>query len=197
MGVSALYVDVVLLLQEELHLLYEFRFVKREDILTYMPDLKRYANYLCKNPDDAQDLMQNTFEKSWVKFNRFTRSVNLKSWLLKIMYNSFIDGIRSKKFGEDNHQEYLESYINQEYEINHLMDLDKAIAMLEPELKSVLVLATIEGYDYKTIAKTMSIPTGTVMSRLHHARSLLRQVFEVNKKKYKYTNIVEMKYEQK
>ncbi len=62
-------------------------FVKREDILTYMPDLKRYANYLCKNPDDAQDLVQNTFEKSWVKFNRFTRSVNLKSWLLKIMYN--------------------------------------------------------------------------------------------------------------
>ena len=172
-------------------------FVKREDILTYMPDLKRYANYLCKNPEDAQDLVQNTFEKSWVKFNRFTRSVNLKSWLLKIMYNSFIDGIRSKKFGEDNHQEYIDAYINQEYEINHLMDLNKAIAMLEPELKSVLVLATIEGYDYKTIAKTMSIPTGTVMSRLHRARSLLRQILEVSKVKKTKTNIIEMKHEKK
>ena len=77
------------------------------------------------------------------------------------------------------------------------MDLNKAIAMLEPELKSVLVLATIEGYDYKTIAKTMSIPTGTVMSRLHRARSLLRQILEVSKKTHKHTNIVEMKHEQK
>ncbi len=172
-------------------------FVKREDILTYMPDLKRYANYLCQNFDDAEDLVQNTFEKSWVKFNRFTRATNLKSWLLKVMYNSFIDGIRSKKFGEDNHQAYVDSYIAQEQEINHLMDLDKAIKMLEPELKSVLVLATIEGYDYKTIAKTMSIPTGTVMSRLHRSRSLLRQILEVSKKKPKQTNIVEMKHEQK
>ena len=174
-------------------------FVKREDILTYMPDLKRYAGYLCQNKEDAQDLVQITFEKSWVKFHRFTLANNLKSWLLKIMYNSFIDSIRSKRFGTDNHQEYIDAYINQSHEISQLMDLDKAIELLDPELKSVLVLATIEGYDYKTIAKTMSIPTGTVMSRLHRARSLLRQLLEVNKKKQKTrskTNLVEIKNEQ-
>ncbi len=171
-------------------------FVKREDILTYMPDLKRYASYLCRNNEDAQDLVQSTFEKSWVKFNRFTRGVNLKSWLLKIMYNSFIDGTRSKKFGDSNHEQYIESYIEQNHEINQLMDLDSAIKGLEPELKSVLVLATIEGYDYKTIAKTMSIPTGTVMSRLHRARSLLRKTLDMQQQP-KQSNIVEIQREKK
>ena len=172
-------------------------FVKKEDILIYIPDLKRYARYLCLKREDADDLVQITFEKSWIKFHRFGRALNLKSWLFKIMYNSFIDTLRTKKFNEENHQDYMQQYIAQNHEINHLMDLDKAIKLLEPELKSVLVLATIEGYDYKTIAKTMSIPTGTVMSRLHRARRLLRQVLEINKTKKQSVNILEIKREHK
>ncbi len=169
-------------------------FAKREDILIYIPDMNRYSQYLCKNTADAQDLVQITFEKSWVKFNRFIRSINLKSWLFRIMYNSFIDNMRIQKSNENKQQKYLESYLNETHEITQLMDLDKAIKLLDPELKSVLVLATIEGYDYKTIAKTMSIPIGTVMSRLHRARSLLRQILNVNNKPNK--NIVEIKREQ-
>lgn len=172
-------------------------FVKREDILNYMPDLKRYASYLCQNTDDAEDLVQTTFEKSWKKFNRFTRGSNLKSWLLKIMYNSFIDAIRSKKFNENNHQDYIEEYIEQSHEVNLLLDLNKAINLLKPGLKSVLVLATIEGYDYKSIAQTMSIPTGTVMSRLHKARRLLRQLIVTNKIKTTPKKIVEIRHGQK
>lgn len=141
-----------------------------------MQDLERYAKYLSRTETEAQDLVQITFEKSWKNFHRFTRASNLKAWLFKIMYNSFIDGIRSNRFSEHDHHQFLEQIVDPKHEVTTLIDLDQAIHTLEPELRCVLVLATIEGYDYKTIAKTMGIPQGTVMSRLHRARSVLREL---------------------
>lgn len=159
--------------------------------------LYRQAMRLTNNPDDAQDLVQDTFERGFKAFDRFQPGSNFEAWMTTIERNAYFNQYHKAKrrpqrandsTGEYNdwdiysasehgsgglksaEQEYLETFAPQEI----MAALDK----LSPERRRVFIDAAIDGKTYQQVADEEGIKIGTVMSRLNRARSQLRQELE-------------------
>ncbi len=157
-----------------------------EVALEHMDLLYKSALYMSKNESDAQDLVQDTYLKAYRFFDTFKEGTNCRAWLLKILKNTFINAIHREKARpqmrslsemKDDAAE-LSSDTNPEDSIfRDLFDDDivAAIDRLPDEFKTAVLLADVEGLSYKEIADVMDCPIGTVMSRLHRGRGLLRK----------------------
>lgn len=149
------------------------------------------AMRLVRSPDDANDLVQETYFKAWRAFESFESGTNCKAWLFRILTNTFINKYRRKAKEKD----ILEGKerIAAEHELVHLPSKrafldpegaladatlgDEVIAALEAvpaDFKAVVILSDIEGFSYKEIADIVGIPVGTVMSRLFRGRRILQ-----------------------
>jgi len=141
----------------------------------------------------AEDLLQETFLRAWRSFHTFKLGTNVRAWLYRILMNAYIDGYRKSEREpevvdqEDVDEFYLYSKVHEsedfrragnpeEVLLNSLMDADVrgALDSLPEAFRNVVVLADIEGFSYKEIAEILSIPIGTVMSRLHRGRRQLQ-----------------------
>lgn len=154
--------------------------------LIHIDSLYRFALNMSGNEADAEDLVQDTYLKAYKFFDKFEPGTNCKAWLIKILRNTFINTIRRGKGSkymvrmqelEENGIE-LPSNFSTEHEIfGDLMDDDITAAMdaLSPEFRNTILLSDVEGLSYKEIAEITDCPIGTVMSRLHRARRLLRE----------------------
>ena len=135
---------------------------------------------LCDDADLADDVAQDTFLRAWQRLPDFhpERDSSLRAWLCRIARNRTIDLLRQMK-----PQSTLEEYdeVDEQGPLQQLVaretvsDVQVAIQRLPETTRSALVLREYEGLSYAEIATVLNIPTGTVMSRLYHARRRLAQ----------------------
>ncbi len=171
--------------------------------MEYMPSLYAAAMRMTRNRADAEDLVQETYLKAYRAFGGFQEGTNLRAWLYRILTNTFINIYRAKKrrpeesdledvedlylyrrlgglegvqAGRSAEDEVLESFTEAE--------VKEAVEALPDQFRMAVLLADVEGFQYKEIAEILDIPIGTVMSRLHRGRrALQKSLFEFGRQR--------------
>ncbi len=149
-------------------------------MLPHAPALLRTASRLCRTSAMAEDLVQETMLRAWRSFERFEEGTNAKAWLFTIMMNLWKRAHRdSARRIEEVTGCDLEPFVapSAMEERVTTREVLAALDALPVEQKTVLLLAAVEGLAIKEIASALSIPSGTVMSRLGRARAALRLSF--------------------
>jgi RNA polymerase sigma-70 factor (ECF subfamily) len=163
----------------------------------YRPALFSAAYRMTHNPSDAEDLVQETYLKAHKNCESFQGN-HLRAWLNRILSNTFINAYHSRRrrpevLGLETHDAWLEagqagvaSGVGQDpadVVVAALPDdaLKAALVSLPPPFRRVVLLADVEGYSYKEIARILQVPIGTVMSRLSRARRALREAIEATR----------------
>jgi RNA polymerase sigma-70 factor (ECF subfamily) len=135
------------------------------------------------NAADAQDLVQEAALKGLRYFPRFEKGSNFKAWILTIVRTLFINQYR-KRSREPQQVSYddIEGFVNLEQSSGFQDEvfgehLQRSLDDLPEEMRSAVTLFYVEGLSYREIADVMRCPVGTVMSRLHAARQLLKKKY--------------------
>jgi len=165
---------------------YEFQ----TEAIPHQSALYSYALKIVRNPDDAQDLVQDTYYKAYKSYHQFKSGTNSKAWMFMILKNTFINNYRKlkrepSKVDYDDIENIYEE-IKSDWTNDNNLDLDfyqnlldddlsDALAKLPMSMKEVFLLCDLEGYSYEEIAEIVNIPVGTVRSRLHRARKFLQE----------------------
>ncbi len=171
--------------------------------LPYRDQLYKTALRMTRSPEDAEDLLQETYLKAFKYYDRFTEGTNLKAWLFKILKNSFINSYRKQKVQPttvdfDDVQEGVEESLLESDKnflsdpeslfLNSEMDgrVQEALTQLPHDYKVVVLLADLNEMAYKEIADVLGIPVGTVMSRLYRGRRMMEKALLQYGKQYNY-----------
>lgn len=154
------------------------------DLLVSNADfLKPFAINLTKDTETAKDLFQETLYKALANYEKYNVGTNIKAWLFTIMRNIFINDYRRKSkqqtifdnTGSDHLLDFKQGTISNAAETNlSLKEIYLAISGL-PEIFKTPFLLYFEGYKYHEIAVTLKEPLGTIKSRIHFARKLLKE----------------------
>jgi RNA polymerase sigma-70 factor (ECF subfamily) len=171
----------------------QLRALFEQQALPYLDQLYAAGMRMTRNPADAQDLVQETYVKAFSAFRQFQQGTNLKAWLYRILTNTFINSYRKKQ--RDPYKNTIDdledwqlgeavsttsaSRVSRSAEaeaIDHLPDstVKDALQSIPEDFRLAVYLADVEGFSYQEIADIMKTPVGTVMSRLHRGRRLLR-----------------------
>jgi RNA polymerase sigma-70 factor (ECF subfamily) len=171
----------------------EKRALFEDQALPFMDQLYAAAMRMTRNPADAADLVQETFIKAFTAFAQFQQGTNLKAWLYRIQTNTFINNYRKNQRNpyqgtiddlEDwqlgNAESVTQSSSTRSAEaeaIDHLPDsaVKDALQAIPEDFRLAVYFADVEGFSYQEIADIMKTPVGTVMSRLHRGRRMLRE----------------------
>lgn len=145
-------------------------------VVDYLADLRRYAVALTRDPHEAEDLVQETLTRAYERQSTFRVGSALKPWLMSIMHNCFIDWQRSKAV---RHRNSLGEAVDAVYpasqdEAVHLSEVRRSFMALPDDQREALHLIAIEGLTYAEAALVLTIPEGTVLSRVSRARQALR-----------------------
>lgn len=149
------------------------------EALPHLDALFHIARWLMRDRTEAEDLVQETFTQALASFHRFEPGTNCRAWLVTIMYRVRSKRIRSTsrlRLINDLEERIAETVAFEpptpqgitEEEVLH------ALGRLPPQFQEVVVLSDVEDFTYKEIAEALSVPIGTVMSRLSRGRKLLR-----------------------
>lgn len=140
--------------------------------------LLRVARRIASDGAAAEDLVQETMLLAWRSFDRFRPDSNASAWLFRIMFNAFYAGGRKMQATPPmlslSAGEPASSSAGFSASIVDLMDVSQALAELAEEHRTVLLLGVVEGFTCREMADILSLPIGTVMSRLSRARQALR-----------------------
>jgi RNA polymerase sigma-70 factor (ECF subfamily) len=168
-----------------------------EQAMSYMGSLYSAALRMTRNPPDAEDLVQETYLKGYRAFGTFQEGTNLKSWLYKILTNTYINTYRSRRrrpveTGLDDVEDlYLYHRLGgleaasagrsaEDLVLERFTDADVkgAVESLPEGFRLAVLLADVEGFSYREIAEILDVPIGTVMSRLHRGRRALQKALQ-------------------
>ena len=154
------------------------------DLVAAIPRLRRYARVLTGEASRADDLVQDTLARGWEKRRMWRSGSDLRAWLFTIMHNVYVNQLAMLKresanvsidADPTNPAWQLAVRANQIDRVE-LLELMQQMGRLSPDQREVLLLAAVEELRYEEIAGILSIPVGTVMSRLSRARNNLRQL---------------------
>jgi RNA polymerase sigma factor (sigma-70 family) len=174
-----------------------------QEFMPHINSMYNFAYRLTLDADDAKDLLQDTYLKAFRFIDSFQQGTNAKAWLFRILKNSFINDYRkkSKEPSKVDYQE-VETFYNSEdvdrqitpdLRVEALQDMigdeiSVALNSLDVDFRTVIILCDLEGFKYEEMAKILDIPIGTVRSRLHRARNLLKEKLSEYAKKMGYKN---------
>ncbi len=160
-----------------------------KEFMPLIGPLYNFAYRLTFDEDDANDLVQETYLKAYRFIESYEKGTNAKAWLFRILKNSFINEYRknSKLPGKVDYQE-VESYYNSDdvdepitsdLRVDAVKDMigdevANALNALDVDFRTIIILCDLEGFTYEEMAKILDIPIGTVRSRLHRARNLMK-----------------------
>ena len=153
---------------------------REQQLLTWLPRLRRYARALAGNREDADDLVQDTLLRAWSRPGLWGGVADVRAWLFAILHNLHVDAIRRSKITTvplDEHTPEPPTPARQGERLA-VLDLQGALDLLPAEQKEVILLVALEDMSYADIAALLSIPIGTVMSRLARGRERLRSLVE-------------------
>jgi RNA polymerase sigma-70 factor, ECF subfamily len=147
-----------------------------------VPDLRRYARFLLKSAQDADDLVHDCLVRALDRRETRREELKLRPWLFAIMHNLFISNLRRQRSrGEavpvEEAGDGAGIDATQEGALR-FRDLNRALEMLPEEQRSVLMLVSVEDLSYAEAGQVLGIPIGTVMSRLSRGRERLRRIME-------------------
>jgi len=167
--------------------------VRREnfekEMLPHLTALYNFAVRMIGDSDDAKDLVQETYVRAYKYFDRFATGTNARGWLVQIMKNLYINQYNKTMAAPEkvSYDEIENFYCNirsttvdgndlQEKLFGKLMEdeVSEALLRLPDEYRMVVVLYDVEGFTYAEISEACEIPVGTVRSRLHRGRKILR-----------------------
>ena len=167
--------------------------VFERDAMQHLDALYRTALRMTRNPQDAEDLVQETYLRAYRFFDRFQPGTNLRAWLFKILTNTYINRYRKRvaaprvdslddteEFTLYNHLDSSAAERGGTVEAQVLdrfaeEDIKAAIEALSPQFRMTVLLADVEGFSYNEIAEITGVKKGTVMSRLFRGRRLLQK----------------------
>ncbi len=166
-----------------------------EEAMPLLDQLYGGALRMTRNPQDAEDLVQETYLKAFKAFDNYKPGTNMKAWLYRIMTNTYINSYRKKQrrpletSTEDvtDHQLYTTSSHDsaglESAEVAALKGMPNsrisaAFDELNEDYRMVVYMADVDDMAYKEIAEALDIPLGTVMSRLHRGRKQLRTMLK-------------------
>ncbi|NOQ22254.1 MAG: sigma-70 family RNA polymerase sigma factor [Candidatus Aegiribacteria sp.] len=168
------------------------RKIFEKEVICHLDRLYGYAMHLCRNDEDASDLVQDTYLNALKSEKQYSIGTNAGAWLFTIMRNTFLNKIRRmsrkpagmagewieqitrediselKKHGPDPSVKCLDNLLKE--------DIARAIDDLPDEFKDTVILCDVQGFSYADIARILDIPIGTVRSRIHRGRLILRHL---------------------
>ena len=151
-----------------------------DQLLAWVPRLRRYARALVGNRDDADDLVQDTLERALAKSALWRGVSDMRAWLFSMMHNLHVDGIRRPRLHtvvlDDDSPEV--PVAPTQAERLEVLDLQAALERLPVEQREIILLVALEDMSYADIAATLGIPIGSVMSRLSRGRERLRSLMD-------------------
>lgn len=154
----------------------------RDEIITLIPQLNRYARFLTRNSDQASDLVQDCLERALSRASLYQPETDLRAWLFTMMRNLFINQKRSEKRARD-YSERIKMdgvAIERPRQIDRLLlcELSGAIDQLSASERQAIRLLAVLNYSYEDAAAQTQLPIGTLKSRLSRGRSRLREMLE-------------------
>jgi len=169
--------------------------------LVHLGALYGAALRLTRTESEAEDLVQETVLRGWRKWHQFQSGTNCKAWLFRILTNTFINGYRRRNKEREileaeqlgRHGERFFSKVSAQrwgdpergYEDHNLSPIvERALAELPTNFRTVVILADLQSFSYKEIAEIIECPIGTVMSRLFRARRALQEVLREHAQSY-------------
>lgn len=174
------------------------------DLLPHINALNTFAYHLSYNEEDARDLVQETYLKAYKAIDSYDEGTNAKAWLFKILKNNYINQYRrkSKRPRNVDFEAFVGLHESENSPIKSKVDLREeiyeelmgdevtiAINGLPLDFRTVILLCDIEGFTYEEIAKILDVPIGTVRSRLHRARNLLKEKLSTYAQKLGYKDM--------
>ncbi|MCH8494971.1 MAG: sigma-70 family RNA polymerase sigma factor [Balneolales bacterium] len=161
----------------------------RAEMIPHLDALYNFALRLTTDPTDAEDLVQDTIVKAFRFFNSYEKGTNAKAWLFRILKNSYINNYRKKskqphQVDYDEVSTYYETVRSEQSDTTDMEDImyrellddqvTRALEKLPEDFRTVVLLCDVEGFTYEEIANMLDVPIGTIRSRLHRGRNLLR-----------------------
>ncbi len=159
----------------------------RDQLVTVLPRLRRFARGLAGQAAQADDLVQSACERALSRRQQFQVGTRFDSWMFRIVQTIWIDQMRARavrkeygneideeRYGNDQPARQIEARLA-------LEEVQRAILRLPEEQRSVLMLVTVEGFSYREAAEIADVPLGTVMSRLARARAALTILLDQGK----------------
>lgn len=177
--------------KDKSYFLVNARRVFEKEFMPHLDAMYNFALKLTADEDDAQDLVQDTCLKAYRFINSFEPGTYAKAWLFRILKNNFINDYRKKSRGPSKVEfEWVEQSISGEDEaaepayfadlqaetVNDMLgdEITAALQSLSVDFRMIIILCDLEEFSYEEMAKILDIPIGTVRSRLHRARALLK-----------------------
>jgi RNA polymerase sigma-70 factor (ECF subfamily) len=149
------------------------------EAMPHVDRLFRHAMWLERNRSNAEDLVQETLVQAMQSFHRFAPGTNCRAWLLSILHHVYLN--RQRKLGRLTIDSEIEDRVAHTVPFvtpvaDHLTDEDmlSALRSLSVHHQQVILLCDVEEMTYKEAAAVLDVPVGTIMSRLHRGRELLR-----------------------
>jgi RNA polymerase sigma-70 factor, ECF subfamily len=162
-----------------------------EEALALADQVFRVARHLAGSKEEAEDLVQETYARAFRSWRSYTPGTNLRAWLLRILTNLNIDrGRRSQRAPQTQPLEANDYYLydklaadgagaapDEERVVERLSqdDIVSALSSVPHDFRDVIVLVDIGDFSYQDAAQILDIPIGTVMSRLHRGRRILKR----------------------
>ncbi|AEM40612.1 RNA polymerase subunit sigma [Ketogulonicigenium vulgare] len=147
-------------------------------IVSLGPDMRKFAIYLCRNSNDADDLVQETALKAISKSDQYQPNTNLRAWLYTIMRNNFYTSCykraREKPGDLDCASDIPVEDCDTAYWHLRMTEVSSAMRLISPHLSQAIKLVAMDGYSYQRASEIIGCNIGTLKSRVNRGRAALR-----------------------